>query len=158
MSQKSKGASQTTSDRQLGKTQWANQAAEPLPATPLARAWSLLRTTINEWQSDNASRLAAALAYYTVFSMAPLLIITIALVGLFVGPQAAQGQVVSQLQGLVGRSSAEFIQSVMASTNNGQTNVLLSVIGVITLLLGATGVFGELQSSLNQIWGYHPRH
>lgn len=120
-------------------------------------ALQLLRTTFEEWRDDNASRLAAALAYYTVFSLAPLLIIIIAVAGLVIGQQQARGEVVAQIEGFVGSQSAELINTMLTNTNQQSSNIIATVVGLVTLLLGATGVFGELQGSLNQIWDVKPR-
>lgn len=119
--------------------------------------WQLIRTTFQEWQDDQAARLAAALAYYTVFSMAPLLIIIIAVVGLVIGQKEAQGQVIGQVAGYVGQESAGFIQGILKQMSTPQSSIIATIVGIITLLLGATGVFGELQASLNQIWDVPPK-
>jgi membrane protein len=119
--------------------------------------WQLIRATFQEWQDDQASRLAAALSYYTVFSIAPLLIIVISLVGLVIGQREAQGQIVTQIAGYVGAESAGFIEGMLQQMSQPRDSIIATVIGVITLLLGATGVFGELQASLNQIWDVPPK-
>jgi membrane protein len=115
-------------------------------------AWLLAKDAAKDWNKDNASLYSAALAYYTLFSMAPLLLITVAIAGLVFGERAAQGQLVSQLQVLVGSQSAEIIQRVMASMNKPQQNVLAAIIGTATLLVGASGVFIQLQTALNSLW------
>lgn len=112
----------------------------------------LLRTTFEEWNSDKAPQLAAALAYYTVFSMAPLLIIIIAVAGLVFGQSAAENQIVSQIRGTVGEQSAVLIQDMIKSASRPAAGVLATIIGLITLLLGAAGVFGQLKAALNTIW------
>lgn len=119
--------------------------------------WQLIRTTFQEWQDDQAARLAAALSYYTVFSLAPLLIIVISIVGLVIGQQAAQGEVMGQIAGYVGQESAGFIQNMLQQMSTPQNSIIATLIGLVTLLLGATGVFGELQASLNQIWDVPPK-
>lgn len=119
--------------------------------------WHLIKTTVSEWSQDNAARLAAALAYYTVFSIAPLLIIAIAVAGLAFGREAAEGEIVAQLRSLVGQSGAELIQAMIQSASQPAAGVLATVIGLATLLFGATGVFGELQSALNTIWNVQPK-
>jgi membrane protein len=120
--------------------------------------WRLLKETFSEYQKDKVSRLAAALSYYTIFSLAPLLIIAIAIAGFFFGEEAARGEIVFQVQGLVGKDGAEVIQTVIENaakpTNNG---LLASLVSVGILLFGASGVFTELQDALNTIWEVKPK-
>ncbi|MEH1830952.1 MAG: YihY/virulence factor BrkB family protein [Nostoc sp.] len=123
----------------------------------LQAIWKLLQETFKEWSDDKASRLAAALAYYTIFSIAPLLIIVIAIAGAVFGEDAARGQIVGQIQGLVGKDGAQFIQTAIQNANKPQTGVMASIISVVVLLLGATGLFTELQDSLNTIWEVKPK-
>ncbi|MEH2010508.1 YihY/virulence factor BrkB family protein [Nostoc sp.] len=118
----------------------------------LQAIWKLLQETFKEWSEDKASRLAAALAYYTIFSIAPLLIIVIAIAGVVFGEDAARGQIVGQIQGLVGKDGAQFIQTAIQNANKPQTGAMASIISVVVLLVGATGLFTELQDSLNTIW------
>ncbi|WP_341531022.1 YihY/virulence factor BrkB family protein [Nostoc sp. UHCC 0302] len=117
----------------------------------------LFQETFKEWSEDKASRLAAALAYYTIFSIAPLLIIVIAIAGAVFGEEAARGQIVQQIQGLVGRDGAELIQTAITNANKPQTGAIASLISLALLLLGATGLFTELQDSLNTIWEVKPK-
>ena len=119
--------------------------------------WKLLKDAAAEWSRDEAPRLGAALAYYATFSLAPLLIIAVAIIGLVFGPEAATGQIVGQIQGLVGQDTATTIQAMIAKSNQPATSILASVIGLVALLFGASGVFGELQQSLNAIWDIEPR-
>jgi membrane protein len=119
--------------------------------------WELLKETISDWSQDKASRLAAALAYYTTFSIAPLLVIVIAIVGLIFGREAVQGQIEAQIQGMVGEDSAELIQEMIQGTNNPTSGTIATVIGLATLLFGATGVFAQLQDALNTIWEVEPK-
>ncbi len=114
---------------------------------------ALLKETYQQWKTDKASRLAAALSYYTIFSIAPLLIIVIAVAGMVFGQDAAEGKIVEQTEEMVGRDGAEIIQTMLENSNNMSSNVLATVIGIVTLIIGATGVFGHLQESLNTIWG-----
>jgi len=117
----------------------------------------LLKKTFSEWSEDKAVRLAAALAYYTIIALAPLLILIISIIGLVFGKEAAQGQIVGQISSLVGQQSAEAIQSIIANANQPKTGILATVLGVATLLFGASGVFGELQDGLNTIWEVQPK-
>ena len=120
--------------------------------------FSLLKATAFEWLDDQAPTLGAALAYYTVFSLAPLLIISIALAGLVFGTEAAQGQIFDQLRGLLGDASGKAMQEIVQSASaEPKTGVVATVIGFLTLLFGASGVFGQLQASLNIIWGVQPK-
>ena len=118
---------------------------------------ALLKETFSEWYGDNAPRLGAALAYYTVFSLSPLLIIVIAFAGLVFGREAAQGQIVAQMQGLIGEESARAIQAMIESARKPSSGIIATVIGILTLLVGATGVFGELHDALNTIWEVKPK-
>ncbi|QSJ18929.1 YihY/virulence factor BrkB family protein [Nostoc sp. UHCC 0702] len=119
--------------------------------------WRLLQETFKEWNEDKASRLAAALAYYTVFSIAPLLIIVIAIAGAVFGEEAARGEIFRQIQGLVGSDGAKFIETAIKNANKPQTGTIASIISILLLLLGATGLFTELQDSLNTIWEVKPK-
>lgn len=112
----------------------------------------LLKETWADWRKDKASRLAAALAFYTAVSLAPLMVVVLAVAGLVFGKDALQGRLAGELSGLVGPQAASFIQEVVQSASNPKSGVLASVLGVITLLLGASGVFGQLQDALNTIW------
>jgi membrane protein len=110
-----------------------------------------LRDAAAAWLQDDVPQLAAALAYYTAFSLAPLLVIAIATAGLFFGGEAAQGRIVGQLTGLVGEKGGEAIEAMVASARP-RTGIVAGAIGLLTLLLGATGVFGQLRAALNRIW------
>ena len=120
-------------------------------------AWELLKETISDWNEDKASRLAASLAYYTTFSIAPLLIIVIAIVGLVFGREAVQGQIETQIQGMVGEDSAELIQEMIQGAGNRTAGTIATVVGLVTLLFGATGVFAQMQDALNTIWEVEPK-
>jgi membrane protein len=123
------------------------------------QVWRLLKETFQEWSEDNASRLAASLAYYTVFSLAPLLIIVIAIAGAFFGEEAARGQLEAQLQGLVGPDGASLIQTTIDNANQpgSGSGAIASLISLGVLIFGASGVFAELQDSLNAIWDVKPK-
>ncbi|MFL5801539.1 MAG: YihY/virulence factor BrkB family protein [Roseiflexaceae bacterium] len=118
----------------------------------------LAKDTFAEWSEDNAPRLAAALAYYTVLALAPLLVIAIAVAGLFFGREAAANQIAQQISGLLGQTAGDALNAMVASASADRgTGILASIIGVATLLLAASGVFGELQDSLNIIWEVQPK-
>lgn len=120
-------------------------------------AIELLKETFAEWNKDKVSRIAAALAYYTIFSLAPLLIIVIAIAGSVFGEEAARGEIVAQIQGLVGKDGAEFIQTAIENANRPAQGRFASIISVIVLLFGATGLFAELQDALNTVWEVQPK-
>jgi membrane protein len=114
--------------------------------------WQLTRDSISAWIDDFAPSMGAAISYYTVFSIAPLLLIVIALAGLVLGQEAASGQIFSQLQGLLGEEGAAAIQNMVQSASLSGKSFVATAVGVVTLIIGATTVFGELQSALDRIW------
>nr|WP_290225240.1 YihY/virulence factor BrkB family protein [Trichocoleus desertorum] len=122
----------------------------------LKAVWTLLKDTVQEWQTDKVPLLAAALAYYTIFSLAPLLTIVIAIAGFVFGPDAARNQLDEQIQGLVGAQGADAIQTMIQNAYNPSSGIIATVISVVTLLLGASGVFAQLQDALNTIWEVPP--
>jgi membrane protein len=114
--------------------------------------WSLVKQAVSAWVSDYAPSMGAALAYYTIFSIAPLLLIAISVAGLAFGVDAARGEVVAQLQGLMGESAAQAIQGMLHSANKPAAGIISTLVGTALLLVGATTVFGELQDALDRIW------
>jgi membrane protein len=118
---------------------------------------NLLKDTFREWREDGANRLAAALSYYTTFSLAPLLVLIIAIAGLAGGREAAQTQTMAQVEELLGFEGREFVEGMIESASEPETGIAATFIGAVTLLFGALGVFGELQNSLNTIWEVKPR-
>ncbi len=114
---------------------------------------SLMVDTFNKFNDDNAIKLGASLSYYTLFSLPPLLIIVISLGGIFFGEDAIRGQIVNQIQDVVGKSSAVFIQNTLSNIKISQKGNIAAVIGVAVLLFSASTVFAEIQSSINYIWG-----
>lgn len=120
----------------------------------LVRSWGpLFVQSINDWLEDRALRFSAALAYYSIFAMAPLVIIAIAVAGLAFGEEAARGQVHQQIEWLLGPKGANEIQSLIQASSDTSKSVWATVFGVVTLLIGASGVFGQLKDALNSIWG-----
>ncbi|HEX4522275.1 MAG TPA: YihY/virulence factor BrkB family protein [Casimicrobiaceae bacterium] len=119
--------------------------------------WPLVKQSVNAWLEDRAASMGAALAYYTAFSIAPLLIIAIAVAGMVFGRDAAQAAVVGQLQGLLGEAGGNAIAEMLNSTANFGTSILAIVIGAGTLILTATTAFVELQDDLDRIWKAKPR-
>ena len=112
----------------------------------------LLSATYAKWAADHAQGLGAALAFYTLFSLAPLLLIVIAIGGLVFGQEAAEGQIIGQIQSLVGEESAKAIQSMIEEARKPAAGIIATVLAIVMMLLGATGVFAQLQEALNTIW------
>ena len=120
--------------------------------------FKLLKETISDFSDDNASLYAASLAYYTLFSIAPLLIIAISVAGFFFGQEAAQHEIAGQIQGMVGKEGAEAIQSMIQNASKPDSGgTFATIAGVVTLLFGASGVFAQLQTALNAIWEVQPK-
>jgi membrane protein len=116
------------------------------------QVFGLLRRTVTAWLDDDAPSLGAALAYYTMFSLAPLLLIVVSVAGLVFGAEAARGEVFGQIRGLVGDDGAAAIQSLLDSVDSPSGGTLATLAGVGLMLFGATTVFGELQDALDRIW------
>ena len=123
----------------------------PLPSS-LRSIWHLLRDTVEGFIDDDALSRGASIAYYTLFSLAPVLLIAIAIAGLAFGRDAARGAIVDQLSGLMGGKSAEALQAMVESASNPKTGITASIIGIVAALITITGAFGEVQSALNAIW------
>ncbi|MEO6871791.1 MAG: YihY/virulence factor BrkB family protein [Chthoniobacterales bacterium] len=118
------------------------------------KSWGpLFAQSFNSWMEDRALRFSAALAYYSVFAMAPLLIIAISVAGLIFGQEAARGQIYQQIDGLLGPKGAAEIQTLIQASSKTSTSLLAMALGLVTLLIGASGVFGQLKDALNSIWG-----
>ena len=120
-------------------------------------AWSLIKESASEWQDDKASTLAAALAYYTLLSIAPLIVLAVAVAGLVFGDEAARGQIAEQIGAVVGSQAGEAIESIALNAKAPESGLVSTVVGIAVLLFGASGVFGELQTSLNTIWEVEPK-
>ena len=117
------------------------------------KSWfSLLKETVSSWSDDYAPSMGAALAYYTLFSIAPLLLIVISIAGLVFGREAAQGEIFGQLQGLMGQEGAKAVQGLLASSDESNSGVIAGALSFLLLLFGATTVFGELQDAFDRIW------
>lgn len=115
-------------------------------------ALQILKGTFTGFVDDRALKLSAALSYYTIFSLAPLLLLMISLAGVFFGHDAIQGHVFSEINGLIGNEAAAQVQEIIKNMElSGKTNIAV-IIGAITLIIGATSVFGEIQDSINIIW------
>ena len=118
----------------------------------IKKIWLLIKTTVIAWSDDYAPSMGAALAFYTLFSIAPLLLIVLSITGFVFGAEAARGEIAGQLQNLMGEQSALTVQALLQNVNKPSDGVLATIIGVFLLLIGATTVFGELQSALDRIW------
>ncbi len=118
---------------------------------------SLLKQTFQSWNEDKAARLAAALSFYAVFAMAPVLIIALAVAGQVLGPVEVQTQLLQQITAMIGPQGASLIQSVLENARKPTDSLLASIFGIVTLILGAAGAFGQLQDALNTIWEVQAR-
>jgi len=116
------------------------------------RFWKLLKLSFQAWQADKASRLAAALAYYTAFSIAPVLLLVIAIAGIFLGQDAARGEVFNQINGLVGAEGAKAVESILENSQNKESGAIATLISLALIIFGASSVFLHLKESLNAIW------
>jgi membrane protein len=121
-------------------------------ALSLSNLWSMIKETVGAWVDDFAPSMGASIAYYTVFSIAPLLIIVIAIAGFIWGEEAASGYLYAQLGGILGDEGTKAVQAMVAGASDRKDGVIASVVGVVLLALGATTVFAELQSDLDRIW------
>ena len=119
--------------------------------------WTILKDAFSCFLGDNAMRLSASLSYYTLFSLAPMLLIIISLGGIFFGREAVQGQVYDQIDGLIGSDAAKQVQEILKNAQRSGQSVWAAVVGVITLVIGATGTFAEIQDAINVIWGLKPK-
>jgi len=119
--------------------------------------WQVLKETGTAWDEDNVTRLAAALAYYTLLSIAPLIIVAVAVTGLAFGEEAAREHIAGEIAGVVGAGAADAIQSIAKNARAPGTGIVSIAVGVVVALFGASGVFGELQSALNTVWDVAPK-
>jgi len=115
--------------------------------------YTYLKQVFTEFAEDNILKYSASLAYYTVFSLAPVLIVIISICGVLFGKEAIQGHIYGQIKGLVGNDAAVQIQETIKNIHLTGHNIFATIISIIVLLIGATGIFGEVQDSLNKIWG-----
>jgi Predicted membrane protein len=124
----------------------------------MALQWRVLKQAAIKWWSDNALRLSASLSYYTLFSLAPMLIIVIAVAGMIFGQEAVEGRLMDEIQGLVGMESALAIQSMIQHARQPQANTTATILSLIVMVILSTGVFVELQDALNLIWRITPQN
>jgi len=128
----------------------AAKARAPRPS--LRDWWELVKGALAAWSDDYAPSMGAALSYYSVFSMAPLLLIVISIAGLAFGQEAARGEVFGQLRGLMGDEAASAVEALLTSLSQRERGISSAIVGAVVLLVGATSVFGELQDALDRIW------
>jgi membrane protein len=129
----------------------ARMAAKSTRGTP-AQWWQLVKGAVSAWVDDYAPSMGAALSYYTVFSLAPLLLLVISIAGLVFGEEAARGEIFGQVAGLMGADAAKAIEGLLASVNKPAEGAFATALSIVLLLVGATTVFGELQDALDRIW------
>lgn len=122
----------------------------------LGRMRAVLIRSANDWIDHRAGSKGAALAFYALFSMTPILILAIAGAGYFFGTEAAQGEIIAQIEGVVGRNGAQAIQALLAGARDSDSGLLASMVASVVLLVGATSVFVELKGSLDELWGVEP--
>lgn len=116
----------------------------------------LIRNAFYKWQNDRAPTLAAALAFYTLLSLAPFIILLISLTGLVWGEEAVRGELFGRLLGMFGPEGAETVENIVAAYSQPSSNILAAIIGLIALFFGATAVFGQLQEAMNVVWNIEP--
>lgn len=122
-----------------------------------ALVWKSLKDAFTGFGDDKVTKLSASLAYYTGFSLAPLLVVIIALCGFFFGREAVQGTIDNQIQAFIGADAAKQLQEMIKNAAVSGKGTMATIIGVVTLLIGATTIFGEIQDSINSIWGLKPK-
>src|SRR5262249_54846978 len=118
----------------------------------LSEIAAVIRKAFEDFGKDHAGTLSAALAYFTIFSIGPLLIVMVAIVGAVLGEQAARGQLMDTIKGYMGEDGARTIQAIVQSASQPQANLIASIVGIIGVVFGAMAIFGELKNSLNRIW------
>jgi membrane protein len=123
----------------------------------LMKAWAFTKALWKGYTHDNTFEMGAALAYYTIFSIVPLLVVVISISGLIAGPDAIRGQVFGQINGVVGADTAKALEDLLGNTYKSGHGWLATVLGTLTLVLGASGIFGALKSSLNRMWEIKPK-
>jgi membrane protein len=131
--------------------------SQKIPANKLKAGWDLLKLTFTEWMNDNTFEWSAALAFYTIFSIAPVLLIAVGVASFFLAPETATTRIVDEMEKLVGAQGANAVRQVIESSRGFGKGLWAVSVGIVTLIMGATAVFGELQSALNQIWDVKPK-
>lgn len=123
----------------------------------MKRLFEITKKTFTKWNEKDPFRQSAVIAYYSIFSLPPLLVIIIALAGLFLGREAVSGEISTQISGVMGADTAKSVEEMIAKAGVGNKSIIATIIGIVVLLIGATSVFGELQKTLNIIWEVKPK-
>ncbi|WP_050808333.1 YihY/virulence factor BrkB family protein [Asticcacaulis biprosthecium] len=131
--------------------------AKVRPPLTLQAFWFILKETVREWNDDKVPRLGAALAFYAILSLGPLLLIVVAFGGLAFGRAAVEGYIFEEINKLIGNEGAQAVQTILANTSNPKANIIASIIGFVTLVVSATSFFAQLQDALNAIWNIEER-
>jgi membrane protein len=118
----------------------------------MANTWKIFKQSVDEFLNDNCIKLSASLSYYTIFALGPMLVVIISFAGIFLGREAVEGKLYDQIKSLIGSAAALQVQSIIANLQYSDQTVTAAIIGVVLLILGATGVFTEIQGSINYIW------
>ncbi len=119
--------------------------------------WSITKETFSDWDDDRAMSLAASFAFYTLLSIAPLLVIAVSGAALFYGQEAARGEISAELSSIVGVEPARAVESIVTSAKSSQSGVFGTIVGVVVLFVGASGMFAELQTAMNAVWNVEPK-
>ncbi len=123
----------------------------------MKRIFNFVKDVFDKWSDDKAPKLGAALSFYTIFSLSPLLVIIISVAGLIFGPEAARGEIVTEISGLIGKEGAELVETALKNSSDTETGIIALVSSFIALVLGSTLIFIDLQESLNMIWKVKPK-
>jgi membrane protein len=118
----------------------------------MANTWKIFKQSVDEFLNDNCVKLSASLSYYTIFALGPMLVVIISFAGIFLGRDAVEGKLYDQIKLLIGPAAALQVQSIIANLQHSNQTVVAAIIGIVLLILGATGVFTEIQGSINYIW------
>ena len=135
-----------------GMTDEPQSGTPQVPTNKLKAGWQLLKLTFGEWWNDDTFELSAALAFYTTFSIAPVLLIAVGIASFFLAPDTAENEIVSEIQKMVGPQGVHAIRQVIESSRGFGKGIGAVSVGIITFIIGATAVFGQLQAALNRIW------
>jgi membrane protein len=123
----------------------------------IKQTWTILKETVSSFMADEALGRGAAMAFYAVTALGPILLIVVAIAGLVFGEKAAQGALTDQFRSMMGPESAQMLQTVLENAGKKSSGIIATIIGIITLVITASGVFGEMQSALNMIWKAKPK-
>ncbi len=153
-----KEATSTGATSNMSRKNRGGKSQSTSEATPAnASLWKVLKTTVGEWIADEASLLAAALSYYTAISLAPLLVLIVVIVGLFLSQDTAREQVLEQMRGAIGMQGGQFLEIILENADQPGLASFAGILSFLTLLWGSTNLFGQLQTSLNKIWDVEPK-